>query len=309
MKNPRVVHRASTFAAGRFLASAIAGARRFVAVALLGVGVAIAAPEQLDADPAALAAAMTGRRIVVLGEVHDNAAQHALRFAALKLLVARGVRPALAFEQFDRERQGDIDRARRERPGDVDYLIAQAKGAPGWQWDFYRPFIALALAHDLPIVAADLSRADAMAIGRGGTGTLRDAKLREWIDGRALPAGFAATVEAAVAAGHCDLLPAQALPPIARAQIARDATLAYTILPFADRGVVLLTGNGHARNDVGVPFWLGASVHAATISVGLLEAGGSGEDNVAEERFDAYVITAPAPREDPCLALAKQMGR
>lgn len=280
-----------------------------IAILLLGKSAALAAAKQLDADAPSLAAAMAGRRIVVLGEVHDNAAQHALRFAALKLLVARGVRPALAFEQFDRERQADIDRARRERPGDVDYLIAQAKGAPGWQWEFYRPFIALALAYDLPIVAADLPRADAMAIGRGGTGALRDAKLREWIDGRALPAGFAATVEAAVAAGHCDLLPTQALPSIARAQIARDATLAYAILPFADRGVVLLTGNGHARNDVGVPFWLGAPIRPATISIGLLEAGGTGGDNVSEERFDAFAITAPAPREDPCVALAKPGNR
>ena len=103
------------------------------AIALSATPAAFAATA-LDADPDALARAMAGKRVVVLGEVHDNAKQHALRLSALKALVASGARPALAFEQFDRERQGDIERARRERPRDADYLIAQAGGAPGWHW-------------------------------------------------------------------------------------------------------------------------------------------------------------------------------
>jgi hypothetical protein len=41
----------------------------------------------------------------LLGEVHDNAAQHALRLRAFEALLATGARPALAMEQFDRNRQ------------------------------------------------------------------------------------------------------------------------------------------------------------------------------------------------------------
>ena len=69
-----------------------------------------------DLDEAPLAQALAQRPVVLLGEVHDNAAQHAARAAALRRLLAAGGRPALAFEQFDRERQADIDRARRESP-------------------------------------------------------------------------------------------------------------------------------------------------------------------------------------------------
>ena len=100
---------------------------------------------------------MATRRNVLLGEVHDNAAQHALRVAALRRLVEAGARPAIAFEQFDRQRQADIDRVRREQPGDADALIAAA-GARNWEWKYYRPFVQLALEYDLPIVAANLSR-------------------------------------------------------------------------------------------------------------------------------------------------------
>ncbi len=257
------------------------------------------APVALEAAPDALAAAMRGRRIVVLGEVHDNGAQHALRLSALQALVASGARPALAFEQFDRERQPDIDRARRERPRDADFVIAQGRGAPSWRWEYYRPFVQLALDHDLPIVAANLSRAEAMRLATAGaTRNLPD-----------LPAGFVRAHERAIAKGHCDLLPAEALPGMAAAQIARDRALAEAIRPHAARGVVLLTGNGHARTDVGVPFWLTADERAASIAIGVLERD---EDPGAIESpawFDAYVLTARAGRPDPCEDLRKQLRK
>ena len=101
------------------------------------------------------------RPLVLLGEVHDNAAQHALRLAAFEDLLARGARPALVMEQFDRDRQADIDRLRATRTSaDADALIAAA-GGPGWQWPYYRPFIELALRYGLPIVAANVGREEA----------------------------------------------------------------------------------------------------------------------------------------------------
>ena len=53
---------------------------------LAAVPVAVAAT-RLDPTAAALAQAMSGHRVVLLGEVHDNAAQHALRIAALRQLI------------------------------------------------------------------------------------------------------------------------------------------------------------------------------------------------------------------------------
>jgi uncharacterized iron-regulated protein len=106
--------------------------------------------------------------IVLLGEVHDNAAQHALRLQALKAWLAQGVRPALVMEQFDRRRQGDIDRLRAQTPPpDADALIA-AVGGPGWDWAFYRPYVALALQYGLPLVAANVSRDEARQVIREG---------------------------------------------------------------------------------------------------------------------------------------------
>ncbi len=255
-----------------------------------------AAPVRVADTPDALAAAMRGHRIVILGEVHDNGMQHALRAAALRKLVEGGARPAIAFEQFDRPMQDAIDAARRERPRDVDYLVAQAKGAPSWNWEYYKPFVALALEYDLPIVAANLSRADAMKVATGAVEA-----------GFTVPGALLREHEAAVEKGHCNLLPPQALPGMAKAQIARDRSLAQSIAPYAARGVVLLTGNGHARTDIGAPHWLPADARASTRSIALLEetAGGAAPEGVAD--FDAYVLTAAVERPDPCAELARRM--
>ena len=104
----------------------------FAALACSALACHALAATKLPATADALAQAMQGSRVVLLGEVHDNAAQHALRAEALRKMVRAGARPAIAFDQFDRGAQDAIDRARRERPGDVDYLIAQGKGAPSW---------------------------------------------------------------------------------------------------------------------------------------------------------------------------------
>jgi uncharacterized iron-regulated protein len=282
------------------------GLRSTACLVWLVAAIAAAAPVERDPSPTALAQAMQGRRIVLLGEVHDNPAQHALRAAALRLLVLGGARPAIAFEQFDRERQPDIERARRERPNDPDYLIAQAKGRDDWRWDYYRPFVALALEYDLPIVAANLSRGDAMKVAIDDWGALFDAATRSELRLDALPADFRRRHEDAIAAGHCNLLPPDALFPRARAQMARDIVMARSIRPYFERGVVLLAGNGHVRRDIGVPFWLTTDEQRGAVSIGLLER--TETDSVPESasNFDSYAVTERAERADPCEDLAKR---
>ena len=274
---------------------------------LTAVAVATATAVELDPNPEALLHAIQGHRVVLLGEVHDNAAQHALRAAALRQWVVAGARPAIAFEQFDRERQPDIERARRERPKDVDYLIAQAKGDPAWQWEYYRPLVALALEYDLPIVAANLSRGDAMRVAIEGWPAVFDPATRSELRLDALPADFRHKHENAIAIGHCNLLPADALPARARAQMSRDIVMAQSIRPYLERGAVLLAGNGHVRRDIGVPFWLAASERQSIVSIGMLEREDDGSAPESTVAFDAYVITERADRADPCKDLTQRL--
>jgi uncharacterized iron-regulated protein len=289
-------------------ARAVKGAARLLQALLLAA--ALASPARADVLRAdfgeqALAQEMARRPVVLLGETHDNAAQHATRVAALRRLLAGGARPAIAFEQFDRERQADIDRARREAPPagrtPAEHVMESARPARGWDRSLYLPFVELALEYDVPIVAANLSRADAMHVARQGFGAVFDDATQQRFALDALPPALLAAHERAVDDGHCNRMPAGALAPLARAQIARDLVLAQAIRPHFARGVVLLTGNGHARKDIGIPFFLGEAERAQVITIGLLENDGPGDEWA--KRFDVAFGTPVHEREDPCATL------
>jgi uncharacterized iron-regulated protein len=249
---------------------------------------------------------LRGDAIVLLGEVHDNAEQHRLRLALLRRAFAAGWRPAIAMEQLDRERQADVERARRERPGDAQHVIDVAAARPsGWSWDSYRPFVALALEYDVALIAANLSSADAKRIVRGGYAGVFDAAslARLGLD-RPITADWQAAQEREIDAGHCHALPQSSWPALARVQFARDAVMA-AVLREHSAGVVLLAGNGHVRRDLGVPRWLSAADQSRVFSVGFVE---EGDPEGLAEAFDAVVRTARAERGDPCAAFESPGG-
>ncbi|CAD5371918.1 Cofac_haem_bdg domain-containing protein [Rubrivivax sp. A210] len=229
------------------------------------------------------------RPVVLLGEVHDNEGQHRLRLAAFKALLASGARPALALEQFDRERQPLIDRLRAQTPRPDAAALIAAAGPGGWDWAHYRPFLELALEHGLPIVAANVSREQAR-------GVMREGLARYGYDA-AVPDDLLAAHAGDIEASHCGMLDAATARRMALAQVARDQSMARALQEHAGRGVVLLAGNGHVRTDIGVPRWLDAPTRALSEAIGVLEDG----DTLAA--FDRRVFMPPQSRADPCEAM------
>ena len=262
----------------------------------LAAGTALALLGACAGTPVALPA----RPIVLFGEVHDNAAQHRLRLGVIESMLRAGARPALLFEQFDRERQGEIDRVRAALPApDVEALIAAGSGAAsskpsGWDWPLYRPLIALALEHDLPIVAANVSRADTRRI------------LAEGLEARGFEPTVAPDITAAQATAieqsHCGMVDAAQARRMTSAQVARDQFMARLVETHASRGAVLIAGNGHVRNDLGVPRWLTPATRALTETIGMLEAdAGQRPDDTGA--YDRVILTARQPRPDPCASM------
>jgi uncharacterized iron-regulated protein len=253
--------------------------------------------------PIAEESRLRGDTIALLGEVHDNADGQRVRLAMLRRAIAAGWRPAIAMEQFDTARQADIARARREAPRDAQHVIDLAAPArSGWDWALYRPVIALALEHDLPLWAANLAGADASKIVRSGYASVF-APDRLAALGLTQPVApdWQAAQEREIDTGHCGLLPAAMWPAMARAQFARDAVMAALLHDHAAQGIVLIAGNGHVRRDFGVPRWLPAADQPRVLAIGFLEADAS---SVGVPAFDAVVRVAPARRDDPCLPLA-----
>jgi uncharacterized iron-regulated protein len=237
--------------------------------------------------------------VLLLGEVHDNAIQHALRLEALQKLLITGARPALLMEQFDREQQAAIDTLRAARARiDAAAIITAGAGSGGWNWTYYRPFIDLALAYDLPIVAANVSRADGRRVmSQGLAANGFEATV---------PLDIAKALGGSIEASHCGMLDAATAQRMVPVQVARDQFMAGLIEANAARGVVLLAGNGHVRKDLGVPRWLTAATRAKTKSHGYLEAGddtGAAKSGAANTAYDIVNFTPAQKRDDPCEAM------
>jgi uncharacterized iron-regulated protein len=263
----------------RALSAALLSAAALSSVALLP-GCALSATPR-PAAPELRAA------LVLLGEVHDHPVQHALRLQAFESLLARGARPALLLEPFERQHQAALDARRAEPPRpDADALIAIAGGGGGWDWRFYRPFVALALRHDLPIVAVNVGRAEAQSV-------MREGLAAHGFDA-AVPPALLDAHAALIGASHCDQLDIATARRMALAQIARDQSMAHALQAHADRGAVLLAGNVHVRTDIGAPVWLDAANRARSESIGFVE------DADASKAYDRRIVTAPHPRPDPC---------
>lgn len=235
-------------------------------------------------------------RVLLLGEVHDNPDGHARRYAWLEARVDAGWRPTIAMEQFDRDRQADLDRALAEC-ADAACVIRRAEpDGQRWEWPLYAPVIELALARRLPLRAANLSRADASRVVREGyRAALDDATIASFGLDRPLARDLADGQRRAIDEGHCQQLPASIAEGMVRAQVARDVWMAKVVAAEAGRGdgVALLAGNGHVRRDLGVPRWLEGTAGARAFSVGFVE-------EPAEGTFDERVAIVPHPRVDPC---------
>ena len=268
--------------------------RRLVHAALLGLAGCLSVRPD-DAALRSLTQALRSRPVVLLGEVHDSTVQHALRARALRALVEGGVRPALLMEQFDRERQADLDRVMARPGAAVDEVIAAAAPAgapmPGWSWPDYRPYIALALEYRLPLVAANVSRADTRHIAADGLAA-------HGFEAR-VPDDLAAGQARAIVESHCGLIDAAQAGGLVAAQVARDQFMARAIEVHAARGAVLLAGNGHVRTDLGVPRWLAPATRARSVSIGMLEA----PRWLEPSPYDTVVTTLPQLRPDPCTGL------
>jgi uncharacterized iron-regulated protein len=238
-------------------------------------------------------------QVLLLGEVHDNVQGHKLRYELLRQRVEAGWRPTLVMEQFDRENQDLVDKAQK---GCADaQCVIQVVGGARWDWQLYYPVIQLALTYHLPLVAGNLSRADASRVVRDGVkATFDPASIKDYQLDQPLPLAVTSAQQQEIVTGHCNMLPEMMIGGMVNAQVARDIWMAKIVRDQQPNDVVLIAGNGHVRKDIGVGYWLHQVAPALTIrSVGFVE----GKDNGG--RYDSIQTLAPQQRDDPCQQLSK----
>jgi len=307
-------------------------------------------------DEATFIERIAQRKFVLLGEVHDNPRHHRLRERIVTKINAyrQNGAPSVAvsaavFEHATTDRQPQLDalstRLRMTQGATLpvtDEDAAEFFKAANWKsrgWpksEIFFPLVRTVLGSRMPLYAGDVPRQRIMSVARGSS-TPQSVALPESEIGRlALDQDLgkannqAALSEIAVA--HCGVLPESMLGPMAYAQRLRDATLADTMIEAAQKhgSAVLFAGNGHVRDDRGVPWYIRTRTGQQAVSVLFKERqtgrpegtrvksdrntedarSTSTDQRLEAERTADYVIWTPRrERPDPCLELREKYGK
>jgi hypothetical protein len=154
---------------------------------------------------------------------------------------------------------------------------------------------------EVPIYGAGIGRDAAQAAFADGAAAAFSGDSARFGLTDALPEDEQAAREAEQMTAHCDALPPEILPGFVEAQRLRDAALAEAALAALEAHgppVAIITGNGHARRDWGVPAVLQVAAPDVTVmALGQFEAVPDGP-----VPFDLWAVSDPVDRPDPCAA-------
>jgi uncharacterized iron-regulated protein len=274
---------------------------------------------------------LTAGGIVLLGEVHDNAAHHEWRGKLLPQLIGEKdgnrPRPGLVFEHI-RVDQADGIAAFKDfdknaaRLGTVNDLFRFLDWkSSGWpDQDLFAPLFSAVVQSRLPIIAGHPPRTAARDVARNGLAAALDkAEIERLKLDTQLPANLQDALLGELEGSHCGMMPKSAFGNMALAQNYRDAHLADALLKAseANGSAILFAGNGHVRADRGVPYYLKqrADKPVATVMLVELESGNVDVSNYVTRgpdgawAADYVVVTVRATRKDPCEEMRAMMTK
>ncbi|MCI5077841.1 ChaN family lipoprotein [Oricola sp.] len=247
---------------------------------------------------------------VLIGEIHSNAEHHATQAKLVRAMAEAGRAPTIVFEMVPRGLQGALDAFLAQDAPDANALgEALQWETRGWpDWAIYQPIAEAALDAGLPMRSGDLDRDTIRAIARG-------ADMPG--DPVAYPEALGDRIGAEIMTAHCDLMPAEAIPPMVTVQQARDLSMADAMLASDEDGAVLIAGGGHTRTDWGVPFVLHAKApDRSVLSIGQFEVTEEGtafadyiDEGEASLPYDFVIFTTRSDDTDDCAKLREQMGK
>ncbi|MDA7429301.1 ChaN family lipoprotein [Primorskyibacter aestuariivivens] len=225
--------------------------------------------------------------VVILGELHDNPGHHARQAALIREIAPR----AVVFEMLTPDEAAMLDGVAR----DPEVMAGAAQDVAWFNMSDYAGvlvasprILGAALPHEQ--VRQAFSNGAAAVFGEEADAYgLTEALSPEELEAR----------KALQFAAHCEAMPMEMMGGMVEAQRLRDASFARSVLAVLDRygaPVVLITGNGHARKDWGVPVYL------ARVQPGIaVFALGQGEpDQPPHGSFDQMATSDAPERDDPC---------
>ncbi|WP_172839409.1 ChaN family lipoprotein [Tateyamaria omphalii] len=231
--------------------------------------------------------------LLILGEFHDNPTHHAEQAKALRAVDPK----AVVFEMLTPKEA----EALAVTPRDPDSMIA---ATDGFHWSNIADY-ADVLAASAVIVGAALSRDDMRGAFTDGAAAVFGPQSGAYGLTDPLPEDEQATRELAQFDAHCEAMPLEMMGGMVAAQRLRDAAFARTVIDALDTygsPVVLITGNGHARMDWGVPLYISRVRPELDVT-----SVGQGERQEPPEGVYSWTLNGAASpdRGDPCAVFNK----
>lgn len=259
------------------------------------------------ADPASLrfvADSLAGawqRRVTLLGEQHDSAADHAWQLETISRLYTADPSLVLGFEMFPRSGQLVLDRWVRGELSE-DAFLTQSDWHHFWGFPpaLYMPIFRFARDHRIPMRALNVSHALVHRTSQSGWAAIPP-REREGVGTPASPSADYRKSLQDVMNGHGgpSITPAR-LAHFVDAQLLWDRAMAEGIVAartaYAGRPVVALMGAGHVEDRHGVPHQLDAlGLKGALVLIPVDEACTPPGQGYA----DAIYVTGPSAPTPP----------
>jgi uncharacterized iron-regulated protein len=207
--------------------------------------------------------------VVFFGEYHSHSGNHLAQMQMFEALQKRFADMSLSLEQFERDTQPLID---QYLAGEIGEKVLE-KDARAWDnyKESYRPLVEYAIAHELPVIAANAPKSIVICVGKEGPEILDKVPQpdRSWVaeelhveEGAYLDKYISVMGGSSHARGPGDESKTE-LSPMMRAmvmrsfaaQVTRDDTMAESIaLHLRDnpgRKVMHLDGNFHSASHLG----------------------------------------------------------
>ena len=231
--------------------------------------------------------------VIIIGENHENPHHHDRQAE----LVAEIAPKALVFEMLT-----PAQAEKHVSSADQATLAAAFDWAgSGWP-DFAMYYPIFAAAPDARVFGAGVPGKTARYAVENNEMSVVGPGLEGYGLTRPLPQAEQSAREARQLAAHCDALPEQVLPLMVSIQRLRDAVLARETLRALNETagpVVVITGNGHARVDWGIPVYLRrVNPDVRVLSIGLSDGPPTGLADI----FDHVEELPDFERPDPCAA-------
>jgi uncharacterized iron-regulated protein len=196
---------------------------------------------------------LQGKKIVLVGEQHDQSGHHVAQLEIIKSLHRSGTPVAIGLEMFRTSSQDALDQWVNERLSEKEFQKIYYDNW-GFPWALYRRIFEFAREVKLPLVALNVPRAVTQQVARGGFQSLSEEQRTNlpFVECRVEPEYMDFIKRAYGAHGHGQMN----FTNFCEAQLVWDKAMALHSIEYVkknpDRTLVLLAGTGHAWKK-GIP--------------------------------------------------------